>query len=171
MTCSFPHVSIKVNWYQSAMEDVNPWHGLHLVLCIYPNTAKWRQMNSDRGTITIAVPNGHIKMITTYNWDIRKTMHDIPTLIILHISALIRSKILTLRSGSAQILATHNLQTTAAIRLWISGGGIRKKSRVAGMAEAQRWCVPCPWRCGRLSGCVGAHKFKCREVAQNGNAA
>lgn len=31
-------------------------------------------MNSDRGTITIAMPNGHIKMITSYNQDIRKTM-------------------------------------------------------------------------------------------------
>lgn len=30
-------------------------------------------MNSDRGPITIAILNGHIKMITSYNQDIKET--------------------------------------------------------------------------------------------------
>lgn len=47
-------------------------HGLHLVHCLYSNANKWRQINNDRGTITTAMPNGHIKMITSYNQDIGK---------------------------------------------------------------------------------------------------
>lgn len=92
-------------------------HGLHLVLCLYPNIEKWRQMNSDRGPITIAILNGHIKMITSYNQDIEATwQRERNALIISHISVLTRSKILTLRSGASQLLTSRQPPT---ICVWI----------------------------------------------------
>lgn len=94
-------------------------HGLHLVLCLYSSIEKWSQMNSDRGPITIAIINGLIKMITSYNQDIKETwQQERNALIISHISVVTRSKILTLRSGASELLATQNLSvTTTNLRL------------------------------------------------------
>lgn len=135
-------------------------HGLHLALCLYSNTEKWRQMNDDRGTITTAITNGCIKMITGYNQDIGKT--DCVTKVhwsFLRTLVLEQSKPSTRRSRE-NFTTQSPSGTTTAIRLWT-----RATAKVVKRVK-KSWKARLPRRHGRANDHKRLHIRMCSSASE-----
>lgn len=112
------------------------------------------------GTITTAMPNTHIKIITSCIPHIRKTTTGWQKCID-HLPHLRINKILTPCSKASEILTTQSAHNDSNnLSLDAHHGNNRKPS------NAQRRCVHCPQRCGRRRDYVCSQIKMCRTTSK-----